>query len=43
MLAIPAVVGCVNATTLLCTGDQVTVNGGRGMVEILEIRDSREA
>jgi hypothetical protein len=42
-LVIPAVVGCVDATTLLRTGDQVSVNGRRGTVEILEIRDSREA
>jgi MFS family permease len=42
MLAIPTVVGCVDATTLLRSGDQVSVNGGRGTVEMLEIRDSRE-
>jgi len=38
-LGIPAVVGCVDATTRLCTGDRVRVDGGRGTVEILEIRD----
>lgn len=31
---IPAVVGCGNATTVLKTGDTVTVNGGKGTVEI---------
>ena len=31
---IPAVVGCGNATTVLKTGDIVTVNGGAGTVEI---------
>lgn len=35
-LGIPAVVGCVNATTRLGTGDRVRVDGGRGIVEILE-------
>jgi len=35
-LGIPAVVGCGNATTLLKTGDQVRVDGGNGLVEILE-------
>ena len=29
---IPAVVGCRNATTVLKTGDTVTVDGGRGTV-----------
>jgi len=35
-LGIPAVVGCGNATTKLITGDRVRVDGGRGVVEILE-------
>ena len=35
-LGIPAVVGCGNATMLLKTGDLVRVDGGRGVVEILE-------
>ncbi len=35
-LGIPAVVGCGNATMRLRTGDRVCVDGGRGMVEILE-------
>jgi len=35
-LGIPAVVGCGNATTRLRTGDRVRVDGGRGVVEILE-------
>ena len=34
-LNIPAVVGCVDATTRLRTGDRVRVDGGRGVVEIL--------
>jgi pyruvate,water dikinase len=34
-LGIPAVVGCVDATTRLRTGDRVRVDGGRGVVEIL--------
>jgi phosphohistidine swiveling domain-containing protein len=34
-LGIPAVVGCVDATTHLRTGDCVRVDGGRGTVEIL--------
>jgi len=36
-LGIPAVVGCGDATTRLKTGDRVRVDGGRGVVEILEI------
>ena len=32
---IPAVVGCGNATTVLKTGDTVTVNGAAGTVEII--------
>ena len=35
-LGIPAVVGCRNATMRLKTGDRVRVDGGRGIVEILE-------
>jgi pyruvate,water dikinase len=35
-LGIPAVVGCVDATTRLKTGDRVRVDGGRGTVEILQ-------
>lgn len=35
-LGIPAVVGCGNATTRLRTGDRVLVDGGQGIVHILE-------
>jgi pyruvate,water dikinase len=35
-LGIPAVVGCGDATIRLRTGDRVRVDGGRGVVEILE-------
>jgi pyruvate,water dikinase len=35
-LGIPAVVGCADATTRLRTGDRVRVDGGQGIVEILE-------
>jgi phosphohistidine swiveling domain-containing protein len=35
-LGIPAVVGCGDATTRLRTGDRVRVDGGAGIVEILE-------
>jgi phosphohistidine swiveling domain-containing protein len=35
-LGIPAVVGCFNATSVLKTGDYVRVDGGGGIVEILE-------
>jgi phosphohistidine swiveling domain-containing protein len=35
-LGIPAVVGCGNATMRLKTGDRVRVDGGRGVVDILE-------
>lgn len=35
-LGIPAVVGCGNATLRLKTGDQVLVDGGQGIVHILE-------
>lgn len=35
-LGIPAVVGCGNATMRLKSGDRVRVDGGRGIIEILE-------
>ena len=35
-LRIPAIVGCGNATRRLKTGDQVLVDGGHGIVHILE-------
>jgi phosphohistidine swiveling domain-containing protein len=35
-LGIPAVVGCGDATIRLHTGDRVRVDGGKGIVEILE-------
>jgi phosphohistidine swiveling domain-containing protein len=35
-LGIPAVVGCGDATLRLQTGDRVRVDGGRGVVEILQ-------
>lgn len=35
-LGIPAVVGCVDATMRLKTGDRVRVDGGQGRVEILK-------
>jgi pyruvate,water dikinase len=38
-LGIPAVVGCGDATMRLRTGDRVRVDGGEGVVEILEIKD----
>ena len=38
-LGIPAVVGCGDATMRLRTGDLVRVDGGRGIVEILEPTD----
>ena len=41
-LGIPAVVGCGSATTLLHSGDRVLVDGGRGTVEILEIKEPIE-
>ena len=41
-LGIPAVVGCGDATMRLKTGDRVRVDGGRGTVERLEIRESTE-
>ena len=34
-MGIPAVVGCGNATMSLQTGDRVRVDGGRGIVEVL--------
>jgi pyruvate,water dikinase len=34
-LGIPAVVGCVDATTRLRTGDRIHVDGGQGIVDIL--------
>jgi pyruvate,water dikinase len=38
-LGIPAVVGTGNATMRLITGDRVLVDGGRGLVELLDPRD----
>ena len=38
-LGIPAVVGCGSATTRLRTGDRVRVDGGQGIVEILNHND----
>lgn len=35
-LGIPAVVGCFNATSTLKTGDRIRVDGGQGIVEIIE-------
>jgi pyruvate,water dikinase len=35
-LGIPAIVGCGNATMCLNTGDRVRVDGGQGVVHILE-------
>jgi phosphohistidine swiveling domain-containing protein len=35
-LGIPAVVGCGNATARLHTGDRIRVDGGRGLVEVLQ-------
>jgi rifampicin phosphotransferase len=40
-LGIPAVVGCTNATARLKTGDRVRVDGGRGIVEIMEPASDR--
>lgn len=37
-LGIPAVVGCLNATSVLKPGDRVHVDGGQGIVEILETK-----
>jgi protein-S-isoprenylcysteine O-methyltransferase Ste14/phosphohistidine swiveling domain-containing protein len=39
-LGIPAVVGCGNATMRLHTGDRVRVDGGKGIVEILQESNS---
>ena len=36
-LGIPAVVGCFNATSVLKTGDRVRVDGGRGIVELIQV------
>jgi pyruvate,water dikinase len=38
-LGIPAVVGCGDATMRLQTGDRVRVDGGQGVVEIIELRN----
>jgi pyruvate,water dikinase len=35
-LGIPAVVGCGNATARLKTGDRIIVDGGQGIVQIVE-------
>jgi pyruvate,water dikinase len=35
-LGIPAVVGCAGVTRRLASGDRVRVDGGEGIVEILE-------
>ena len=37
---IPAIVGCGNATTLLKTGDIVTIDGSAGVVTKMNIDDS---
>jgi phosphohistidine swiveling domain-containing protein len=42
-LGSPAVVGCGSATTRIRTGDRVRVDGGQGVVEILERMDSTGA
>jgi pyruvate,water dikinase len=39
-LGIPAVVGCVDATTRLHTGDRIRVDGAQGVVEILQEAES---
>jgi len=36
-MGIPAVVGCGNATMLLKTGDHIRVDGGKGIVEKMEL------
>ena len=41
-LGIPAVVGCGDATTRLKTGDRVRIDGGRGIVEILDTDPARK-
>ena len=35
-LGIPAVVGCFNATSMLKTGDRIRVDGGHGIVEVID-------
>ena len=40
-LGIPAVVGCVDATSRLRTGDRVRVDGGQGIVEMLNDGDGK--
>jgi pyruvate,water dikinase len=35
-LGIPAVVGCGDATLCLRTGDRVRVDGGQGVVEVVD-------
>jgi pyruvate,water dikinase len=42
-LGIPAVVGCVVATTRLHTGDRIRVDGGQGIVEILGTAASEQS
>jgi pyruvate,water dikinase len=39
-LGIPAVVGCIDATTRLHTGDRIRVDGAQGVVEILQKAES---
>jgi pyruvate,water dikinase len=41
-LGIPAVVGCGNATVRLQTGDRVLVDGGQGLVKILDQLDQHK-
>ncbi len=40
-LGIPAVVGCANATVRLTTGDKVMVDGGQGLVNIVEYKQEK--
>ncbi len=40
-LGIPAVVGCSNATVRLKTGDKVMVDGGQGIVHLLEYKQEK--
>jgi pyruvate,water dikinase len=42
-LGIPAVVGCGNATAVLKTGERVRVDGGQGIVEILDRVNERNS
>ena len=35
-IGIPAVVGCGDATMRLRTGDRIRIDGGRGLVELIE-------